>query len=85
VSASVGAAGAADVDAGVIGGERDPRRVAVGDVGADEVVACGEPQVASGLRGVPDSRWPRGDRGDGGTGICGGGTTSSERSGRHGS
>ena len=63
------------------------------DVGADEVVACGEPQVASGLSGVPGSGWTRGDRkdgacgdrGDGGSGICGGGTTSSERSGHHGS
>ena len=82
MSATVVASGAADVDAGVNDRERDPRRVFVGVVAADEVVACGEPQVASGLRGVPSSGWARGDRGDDGSG---GRTTSSERSGRHGS
>jgi hypothetical protein len=82
VSAFVGAAVVADGNAGGIGGEGEPRRVPVGDVGADEVVACEDPQVEFGLRGVPNSC---GDHGDGVPGICGGGTTSSERSGRHGS
>ena len=78
MSATVVASGAADVDAGVNGGERDPRRVFVGVVAADEVGAYGDPQAGSG------SGWSRSDRGDGGSGIGVGGTTSSERSGRHG-